>query len=328
VVGDIAMAFRLYHRMNHNVTWLSELGWPIIYQSAAYFASTAVQHAGSTNFTWNNVVTADEHAGLVNSSAFVNAIAAETLSLAVRLGYEIGQDTPTNWTSIANNIYLPVVTLDSMTIHPEFDGYHGQDVNQADVALLQYPLQRGMASTLAANDLLYYQARSSTKGTSGFFTGDSAYAIAWQALGNQSAAEASFRYAFEHVDQTGYYVWTEKSFADDHGHLNFITGAGGFLQSWLFGFAGARYIEDGVTFAPVLPPLGVMDVDIRHWNFRGAVFGLSYNATMAQVELKGLSSSTACFRAEQQEGACSAQLKNLGDVFVFACKQGLMVSSC
>ena len=91
-------------------------------------------------------------------------------------------------------------------------------INQADVALMQYPLGIPMEHQLAVNDLLFYQARSSGPSTAGFYTGDSAYSIAWLQLGNRSAADAQFNLAFDHMDLGHYNVWKEKSFGN-YGNL-------------------------------------------------------------------------------------------------------------
>ena len=45
-------------------------------------------------------------------------------------------------------------------------------------------------------------------------------------------------------------VWTE---TPDGGEVNFITGAGGFLQSVVFGYGGLRLKLDGIYLDPVLP---------------------------------------------------------------------------
>lgn len=74
---------------------------------------------------------------------------------------------------------------------------HSADGIQADVALLQYPLRFNMSSALARNDLNYYAAVTRADG---YFTGDSAYSIAWLRLGNRSAADEQFQLAFLHQD--------------------------------------------------------------------------------------------------------------------------------
>ena len=100
-------------------------------------------------------------------------------------------------------MHLPVVELqEGLRVHPEFDGYTTKvrpNINQADVALMQYPLGLQMDGEVAKNDLVFYQARSSGPSTAGFYTGDSAYSIAWLQLGNRSAADAQFDLAFEQL---------------------------------------------------------------------------------------------------------------------------------
>lgn len=43
-----------------------------------------------------------------------------------------------------------------------------------------------------------------------FYTGDSAYSIAWLELGNRTAADAQFDLAFSHIDLRAFNVWKEK----------------------------------------------------------------------------------------------------------------------
>jgi hypothetical protein len=54
---------------------------------------------------------------------------------------------------------------ETITIHPQHAGYHGQDINQADVVLLQWPLHYDMPRAIAAADLTYYERRTSAPDT-------------------------------------------------------------------------------------------------------------------------------------------------------------------
>ena len=47
-------------------------------------------------------------------------------------------------------------------------------------------------------------------------------------------------------------MWTERR--DIWGAVNFITGAGGFLQTVIYGYGGFRLKNSGLTFNPSLPP--------------------------------------------------------------------------
>ena len=92
------------------------------------------------------------------------------------------------WTARAGAMYVPLQAYcmswpnasvtgcpadQRVMIHPQYDGYHGQDINQADVALMQWPLHADMTPEVADADLAYYAKRSSGADTKGFYTGDS-----------------------------------------------------------------------------------------------------------------------------------------------------------
>ena len=76
-----------------------------------------------------------------------------------------------------------------------------------------------------------------------FSQGDSAYSIAWLEMGNRSAADAQFDLAFTHMDLKHFNVFEEKNYGN-FGNLNFITGAGGYLQNFVNGYAGLRYTTE------------------------------------------------------------------------------------
>lgn len=47
-------------------------------------------------------------------------------------------------------------------------------------------------------------------------------------------------------------MWSERRFG--YGAVNFITGAGGFLQAVVYGYGGFRIKRDGLYFNSTLPP--------------------------------------------------------------------------
>ena len=130
------------------------------------------------------------------------------------------------------------------------------------------------------SDLLYYEPRTRQNG---FFTGDSVYSIAWLALGNTSAAASQWRAAFAHMDTDNFFVFRETL---SGGHSNFITGAGGFLQNVLFGFAGVRFRRESLEIirAPQLPA-GVTGFRLRGVRYRGRCITFAFNAKTITVSL-------------------------------------------
>ena len=55
-------------------------------------------------------------------------------------------------------------------------------------------------------------------------------------------------------------MWTERR--DVWGAVNFITGAGGFLQAVIYGYGGFRLKDSELSFNPTLPP-NVNEMTIR-----------------------------------------------------------------
>ena len=78
----------------------------------------------------------------------------------------------------------------------------------------------------------------------------SMFAVGWIDVGdfNRSAKHFQRGYASVHPP---FNVWTE--IPNGGGGVNFITGAGGFLQSAIFGASGMRLVSDGLTFNPPPP---------------------------------------------------------------------------
>ena len=120
-------------------------------------------------------------------------------------------------------------------------------------------------------------------GTAGFYTGDSAYSIAWLGLGNRTAADAQLQLAFQHM-LGPFLIWVEKAFGD-HGNHNFITGAGGYVQNILFGYGGVRYDERGLSVRPTLPPGGVTELKLRRVALGTSAVDLVVRAGSLAVEL-------------------------------------------
>jgi len=100
----------------------------------------------------------------VNDEAYTSAAARTVLEDAASAAKALGQSAPPRWSKIAAGLVVP---FDSARgIHPEFAGYKGQLVKQADVTLMQYPWAFPMAAKTARADLDYYVPRSDPGGPS------------------------------------------------------------------------------------------------------------------------------------------------------------------
>lgn len=332
VSGDIAMAMRQYYLATQDKGFLQR-AWPALNATCVFWACRFARvdapsgpgcgsKAGAENFTIRAAQGPDENAGVVDDNAYTVGVGAATLDFCVAAARALGLPPPPQlWADIAAAPYLP--TSDTLyaggPVHPQYKGYAGAHINQADVALLQYPLGVLFERSLALRDLDYYSARTGAASGEGvgaggaicpFFTGNSAYGIAYLALGNRSAADYQFELGFLHQTQE-FNVWTEYTPQANYGHLNFITGAGGWLQALIYGYPGLRLPPAGgvlrfATPAPTLPPGGITHVRLRGLHLLGTAFDFSYDSTTVCVALRGAQAGAALQMRSEASGATVA----------------------
>jgi trehalose/maltose hydrolase-like predicted phosphorylase len=322
ISADVPRAWQQYYYATGNVTWLAT-AWPALNETCRFwecrFTRTDSVGVGAQagprcapkdgvgNFTVHGVVCPDESSGVVNDSIYTNAAAAGTLAWCLEAADVLGVPSdalPAVWRDIVAAPYMPLVDKQCPTgpVHQEYTGYNGHTINQADVALLQYPLGLKFDADLARRDLDYWANQTDF---GGMFTGDAAYSAAYLALGVRTAADAQLQEAWPHIEPH-FNVFKEK--ADDTGTQHFITGAGGLLQSFLYGYAGLRVQRVGVlsftSQQPVLPPLGVTRVTLRGMHLFGVAFDFMYDAKSICVRLQQQQQ-----QQQQQPGADSTSLQ-------------------
>ena len=160
---------------------------------------------------------------------------------------QCSSQVPSNWSTIAAKMFVPFDA--QQQFHPEYDGYSlSTQVKQADVILLGFPLGYNMTPEVRTNDLRIYEPRTNPRGPA---MTKAMFAVNWLEVGREDKATEAFKRGFANA-QAPFKVWTET--ADGGGVVNFITGAGGFLQSVIFGYGGLRLRENELRFRPRLPP--------------------------------------------------------------------------
>ena len=119
---------------------------------------------------------------------------------------------------------------------PEFAGYGGQLVKQADVTLLQLPVGFACSASVARSDLDYYVPRTDPGGPS---MSDAVNPIDNAALGTPGCA--SYVYTERSYEPFIRDVFHQFSETQTGGAFTFMTGIGGFLQEFLYGYSGMRW---------------------------------------------------------------------------------------
>ncbi|WP_410586366.1 glycosyl hydrolase family 65 protein [Amycolatopsis sp. lyj-23] len=275
--SDVALAQWQYYEASGDTTWLRDKAWPVLRDIADYWVTRAVPDPAG-GYAVKDVKGPDEYHDNVDNSVTTNAGAQASLRIAIRAAGILGRSADPLWGRVADGLKIPVDT--TANVHPEFDGYAGQVVKQADVTLLQYPWAVPMPPGLAQHDLDYYQQRTDPDGPS---MTDAIATIAGAALGSPGCAVyTSLRNSAGPYLVAPFNQWRETRTG---GAFDFTTGQGGYLQEFLYGFTGMRWGTDAVTVDPFLPPQ-LPGVDITGVGWHGRTFDLSVGQQVTELTLR------------------------------------------
>lgn len=236
ITADVAVAAWDYFCVTQDTQWLKEKGYPMLKETADFWASR-VQRNGPGHYDIDNVVAADEWAENVDNNAFTNAAAITNLRDAVKAAEIAGVAPDPDWENVADNI--PILKFpDGVT--KEFSTYHGEPIKQADVNLLAYPLNFITDTSQIRKDLEYYEPRIGNGPAMSY----SVLSLLYERSGNPVKAYSLFHRSYQPNEVPPFNVLAETA-----GGTNpyFATGAGGMLQSVLNGFGGLEITDHGIV---------------------------------------------------------------------------------
>jgi protein-glucosylgalactosylhydroxylysine glucosidase len=235
ITADVALAAWNYYCVTQDKQWLQEKGWPLLSATADFWASR-VERNGPGHYDIKNVVAADEWAENVDNNAFTNAAAKANLQNAAAAASVLGIKPDPDWEMVAQNI--PILKLPN-GVTKEHETYKGEDIKQADVNLLAYPLHEVTDTAVIRKDLAYYETRVG----SGPAMTHAIFAILYARLGDGEKAFLAFKNGYKPNELPPFGVLAESA-----GGTNpyFATGAGGMLQAMLNGFGGLEITPKGI----------------------------------------------------------------------------------
>ena len=236
ITADVAIAAWNYFAVTQDTVWLREKGFPVIKECADFWVSR-VERNGPGRYDIKNVVAADEWAENVDNNAFTNAAAKANLRYAAMAANILHLQADPEWTNVEKNI--PILKLDN-GVTKEHAAYHGEKIKQADVNLLSYPLKEITDPQQVKKDLEYYESRI---GEGSPAMTHAIFAVLYARLNEPDKAFNAFQEAHIPNKKEPFGVLSESA-----GGTNpyFATGAGGFLQSVLFGFGGLEITPGGI----------------------------------------------------------------------------------
>ncbi len=238
ITACVGIAAWNYYCVTQDKEWLKEKGWPVLKETADFWASR-VERNGPGKYDIKNVVAADEWAENVDNNAWTNAAAKAVLQNATEAAKLLGLTADADWLNVANNI--PILKMDN-GVTREHAAYNGEGIKQADVNLLSYPLKEVADPVQIRKDLEYYETRVPTEGTPAMT--QAIFTLLYARLGDGEKAYHFFKDAYVPNLNPPLRV-----IAETKGGTNpyFATGAGGIVQSILMGFGGLEITPKGIV---------------------------------------------------------------------------------
>ena len=236
VTADVAIGCWNYYLASQDKDWLVRRGWPILKATAEFWASRCEKKEDG-KWHIDNVMSADEWALNVDDNAYTNAAAKRNLEYAVLAGKVLGEKTPALWTEIAEGLFFDVM---GNGVTSEHVGYDGAEIKQADVNLLAFPLKIITDKQQMMKDLDYYSLKVPQKRTPAMT--QSMFSVICSRCNDPEQAWKWFVDSYRPNAVPPFGV-----LAEFKGGTNpyFATGAGGTLQSIIFGFAGLDFNPKG-----------------------------------------------------------------------------------
>ena len=261
ITADVAIAAWNYYCVTQDKDWLREKGYPILKETADFWASR-VERNGPGHYDIKNVVAADEWAENVDNNAFTNAAAKANLKYATDAANLLGLAPDPDWMNVYENI--PVLKFaDGVT--KEHAAYNGEKIKQADVNLLSYPLHEITDAASIKKDLAYYEPRVGEGPAMTY----AIFSILYERLGQPERAFEALKRGYTPNMRPPFGVLAETATGNNP---YFATGAGGMLQAMLNGFGGLEITPKGIVQLKTKLPkkwksLQLTGIGIQHKTF-------------------------------------------------------------
>lgn len=236
ITATVGWAFWKYYQVTKDKEWLATRGYPVL-KEVAKFWSSRVERNGEGRYEINNVIGANEWEENIDNNAFTNGMVKTVMEYAALAAEELGHTPDPDWRHVAANI--PILKFPDGTTR-ENATYDGVEIKQGDVNLLAYPLKVVTKEEEIRKDLKYYEPRLSPTGPA---MGGAILSVLYARLGDQQKALEMFTKSYQPNELPPF-----KVIAETAGGTNpyFATGAGGMLQSVLFGIGGLDITDDGI----------------------------------------------------------------------------------
>ena len=263
VNGDVALAQWQYWLATGDSAWLARDGYPVIRATADFWVSRATLDPARGRYHIHDVVSVSEGLIGVSDDAYTNAVARKNLEIAGAASARLGVRPDPRWADVAARLHLPYDSASGF-----YRTYEGApDSTLGDVTpLLAYPLGIPMSDQAKRSQLEQAVARLFREGP-GAMMGSTLLSVDAAELGDRALVDSLLHRSYQPHLRGPFLMLSETPRNDA---VNFVTGAGGFLQQVIFGYTGLRLGEDGLeeAFPPVLPS-HIDRLELRNLSVRG-----------------------------------------------------------
>jgi trehalose/maltose hydrolase-like predicted phosphorylase len=219
-------------------SYLAEVGWPLL-QGAADFYVSRGERDPDGSWHLRNILPPDESVGegprtstgYCDDNVLTNTSARDVLRYAIEAARILGKTAPPEWSEVADHLFIP--PKDAGGIYPEYAGYNGHIIKQADLILALYPWQLATDKETVLRNVEYYHGKTDRGGP--LMTTQIEALLMMQHGERERGLEHMFK---EYVR----YVRGPHSIpfeTPENANSIMLTGIGGLLQALIFGWYGA-----------------------------------------------------------------------------------------
>lgn len=245
ISAGVALGAWNYYRVTQDRKWLRERGWPILKETADFWASRVARN-GPGRYDINHVVGADEYVKNVDNDAYTNAAARENLAAAIAAAKVLKLKPDPDWAHVRANI--PTLRFpDGVT--RQHSTYNGERIKQADVNLLAHPLGEITAPEAIRRDLDYYVSRNDD--AHGPSYSKAVFVVLHHRLKRTEQAYQAFKAMYEPNLRPPFRTIAENA---EHTNPYMVTGAASAMHALLYGFGGLEITDRGLVQNPTQLP--------------------------------------------------------------------------
>lgn len=266
VTGDVALGQWQYYLATGDQKWLKEFGYQVIQQTADFWVSRVTFNKEKNRYEIHDVVSVDEGLIGIGNDTYTNSIAKNNLEIAIAASRVLGVKENPEWKKIADALFIPYNEKEAY--HPSFENAPESKIGSV-VPLLTFPLQVPMSEQAKRNNLNHAIKLLEKEGSGAMMT-ITLFSVVAAELGDRELVNKLFPISYKGYLRPPFNALAETPSTDS---INFLTGAGGFLQQIIFGFTGLRLTEDGLVkkYPPMLPT-SVWGLRLKNFTIRNKPF--------------------------------------------------------